>query len=381
MSIQPVSVNGLEKAPGFNRGIMVASIGPFSASLAFPRINPAARPGERVPSSGEQGPQGEEPGVSVRPSGGGGVSYTGVASQFSGQFAGQGDKAPSEGGKAVGAGEKELSEEEKKQVSDLRKRDAEVRAHENAHASAGGGHAGSPSYEMQRGPDGKSYAVGGEVAIDTSAESTPQATVRKMDTVIRAALAPADPSPQDQKVAAAARQTRIAAQVEARKLREAEQAGGDEDAGRPQDADGLERTGGPQQADAVGEAETAQGIAQLAVSEDTAATADDRGSGISSEASYAANANYADGEPAEAAKPVGRGLFGNVAGAAGGGAPIFAGSGQLLGFNEADEDATGASRSQGSTAASGVDADIRLAASRAYRAKDTSAVFNALSRL
>ncbi len=99
----------------------------------------------------------------------------------------------------------ELSAEEKKQVADLKKRDREVKAHEAAHMAAGGGYVrGGASYSYQAGPDGKRYAVGGEVSIDTSAEDDPNATIRKMQTVRSAALAPANPSGQDRSVAAAA---------------------------------------------------------------------------------------------------------------------------------------------------------------------------------
>ncbi len=98
-----------------------------------------------------------------------------------------------------------LSTEELAQVSKLEKRDMEVRAHEQAHLSAAGGLAGSGmSFSFQKGPDGKSYAIGGEVQIDTSQGSTPRETISKMARVRAAALAPADPSPQDRKVAAAA---------------------------------------------------------------------------------------------------------------------------------------------------------------------------------
>ncbi|MBF0572350.1 MAG: SprA-related family protein, partial [Desulfamplus sp.] len=56
--------------------------------------------------------------------------------------------------------------------------------------------------EYQKGPDGVSYAVAGEVSIDTSQiPGDPQATVAKMRQVQRAALAPASPSNQDIKVA------------------------------------------------------------------------------------------------------------------------------------------------------------------------------------
>ena len=78
-----------------------------------------------------------------------------------------------------------------------------VRAHEQAHKAAAGAHAkGGPTYEYQSGPDGKRYAVGGEVQIDTSpVPNDPQATIQKMQQVQRAANAPAEPSSQDRRVA------------------------------------------------------------------------------------------------------------------------------------------------------------------------------------
>jgi hypothetical protein len=109
-----------------------------------------------------------------------------------------------------------LTEEERKEVADLKERDREVRRHEQAHANAGGQFSGSPSYTLERGPDGRSYAVGGTTPIDVSpVAGDPEATVRKMQVVKRAALAPADPSPQDRRIAAQAESQRLKAQGEA----------------------------------------------------------------------------------------------------------------------------------------------------------------------
>lgn len=97
----------------------------------------------------------------------------------------------------------------------LKARDREVRAHEAAHQAVGGQYAGSISYVYERGPDGAQYAVGGEVSIDTSpVQGDPQATIEKMRTVRAAALAPAEPSPQDRAVAAEAMQLMLQAQSE-----------------------------------------------------------------------------------------------------------------------------------------------------------------------
>jgi hypothetical protein len=112
----------------------------------------------------------------------------------------------------------DLTPEDRQQVEKLKKRDAEVRAHEQAHKSAGGELAGGVSYTMQRGPDGQQYAVGGEVPIDvTPVKDDPEATIAKMQRVRQAALAPADPSSQDQAVAAEAGRIEQQARAEAAK--------------------------------------------------------------------------------------------------------------------------------------------------------------------
>lgn len=112
-------------------------------------------------------------------------------------------------------GEQQLSTEEKQVVNNLKRRDAEVKAHEASHMAAGGGVVtGSASYEYQSGPDGKMYAVGGEVRIDTSPAGRPEATIRKMQQIRRAALAPAQPSGTDRAVAAQAAQIEAQARME-----------------------------------------------------------------------------------------------------------------------------------------------------------------------
>lgn len=106
-------------------------------------------------------------------------------------------------GKKDGEGPDGLTEAERKEVQKLKQRDREVRAHEAAHKAAGGSLASAPSYETVTGPDGRSYAVSGEVKIDTSpVPNNPEATIRKMEIVRRAALAPSQPSAQDRQVAA-----------------------------------------------------------------------------------------------------------------------------------------------------------------------------------
>ena len=102
-----------------------------------------------------------------------------------------------------------------KEVQELRSKDRQVRAHEQAHKASAGAHAGPVSYTYTTGPDGKRYGVAGEVPIDVSpVEGDPDATVLKMQQVRAAALAPAEPSAADRRVAAKAQQVEREAQAE-----------------------------------------------------------------------------------------------------------------------------------------------------------------------
>lgn len=109
----------------------------------------------------------------------------------------------------------QLSEQAKAVVRSMQARDRQVHAHEQAHLAASGGLAISgASYVYQKGPDGVSYAVGGEVSIDVSRGSTPEDTIARAALIRGAALAPADPSGQDRAVAAAASQMEQQARAE-----------------------------------------------------------------------------------------------------------------------------------------------------------------------
>ena len=111
----------------------------------------------------------------------------------------------------------DLTQQEQKEVKRLKHRDAKVKAHELAHVAAGGGVVnGGAHYEYQLGPDGKRYAVGGHVNIDVSSEDNPETTVRKMQQVQKAALAPAEPSATDRAVAAKAARIETKARAEMR---------------------------------------------------------------------------------------------------------------------------------------------------------------------
>ncbi len=107
---------------------------------------------------------------------------------------------------------KDLTDSEKKMVNELRVRDREVRTHERAHKALAGNLAGPVQYSYQTGPDGKKYAIGGEIDIDTSSvPGNPEATAQKAEQIIRAAYAAAEPSPQDRRVAAQAQQMLVQA--------------------------------------------------------------------------------------------------------------------------------------------------------------------------
>ena len=110
--------------------------------------------------------------------------------------------------------QEQQQQSEERQLDELKKRDQEVRSHEKAHAAIGGQYAGAPQYEFKVGPDGRQYATDGEVSIDISEGSSPEETIRKMQQVKAAALAPAEPSPQDLRVAAEASQKTVEARSE-----------------------------------------------------------------------------------------------------------------------------------------------------------------------
>jgi hypothetical protein len=110
-----------------------------------------------------------------------------------------------EGAGGQRSGVQELTAAEEKIARQLQDRDREVKTHEMAHLASAGQYArGGPNYSYQQGPDGRRYAVGGEVPIDVSQEKTPEETIQKMQAVKRAALAPADPSSTDRSIAASA---------------------------------------------------------------------------------------------------------------------------------------------------------------------------------
>ncbi|HIE32789.1 MAG TPA: hypothetical protein EYP81_01900 [Thermodesulfobacteriaceae bacterium] len=128
-----------------------------------------------------------------------------------------GSKADLRPGRPLGpSGREVLDFQELLEIARLRRIDQMVRAHERAHLVAGGELViGGPHYVYKIGPDGRQYAVGGDVQIDTSAvPGDPEATLHKAERIIRAALAPLNPSPQDLRVAMRAQMMAIKARME-----------------------------------------------------------------------------------------------------------------------------------------------------------------------
>lgn len=131
------------------------------------------------------------------------------------------------------------------QIQELVQIQNKVIAHEQAHMAAGGGLAGGATYSYTVGPDGKRYITGGEVSINTLATDDPNEKIRLMGRVIAAAMAPADPSPQDRRVAASAAAQQSQAYMELARLK-AEEAYGKGVATKPagNDATGAAKAQG-----------------------------------------------------------------------------------------------------------------------------------------
>jgi hypothetical protein len=121
----------------------------------------------------------------------------------------------------AGTAASQLTQEQQQVVNRLKAVDAKVRAHEEAHMAAGAGLTGGANYQFVRGPDGRQYAVAGEVSISLPSGGTPEAIIERARQVEAAAMAPEDPSPQDRSVAAAAAQLANQARMELSKAKEA----------------------------------------------------------------------------------------------------------------------------------------------------------------
>lgn len=169
-------------------------------------------------------------------------------------------------GAALGVSKSEQAQEQQELeiTRELAKRDREVRAHEQAHASIGGQYTSAPSYSYERGPDGRLYAVAGEVKIDTSPiPNDPQATLEKAEIIQRAALGVAEPSAADRAAAADARAMAAEAraeilqqeQVEAEEAQASQESESEEEDDTPTAGERLQEFRDKQQARSEGAAE------------------------------------------------------------------------------------------------------------------------------
>lgn len=202
-----------------------------------PSFIASSYPAPSQSNGGNLAPQNNEPQNSLAPSATAASQQSGVGQEPSAQqqpsaqqpasVAAQSSTTPPEAGSSASDANRSGSKTAEQQaeqvyqqqlkdqvlVQQLKARDQEVRQHEQAHAAVGGQYAGSPTYEYTRGPDGKRYAVAGEVSISTSeVAGDPKATMDKARVIRAAALAPAEPSAQDRRVAAEASQMEIQAQ-------------------------------------------------------------------------------------------------------------------------------------------------------------------------
>ena len=99
-----------------------------------------------------------------------------------------------------------LTADEQREVNRLADVDRRVKAREQAYMAASRGLARAATVRYVTGPDGRQYAVDANVQIDTTPiEGNPEQTLAKAEAAEAAALAAADPTPNDRLTAARAR--------------------------------------------------------------------------------------------------------------------------------------------------------------------------------
>lgn len=96
---------------------------------------------------------------------------------------------------------KNYDEEEYKRVLEkFKQRDSEIKTHEQTHASSA--HTTAPiAYNYDVGPDGKLYAAGGHVRLDTSVPKNEEEASFKLDQIKKAASSSSDLSSADAQIA------------------------------------------------------------------------------------------------------------------------------------------------------------------------------------
>lgn len=109
----------------------------------------------------------------------------------------------------------ELTHDDHEMLTRRQNRDVQVRSHEHTHPVTTGRHAsGSISYSYQIAPDGRPYAVGGHLNVDTSANRPRKKQSRRCRQSWPQHLHRWIPSPQDRQVAGRASATLAKARVE-----------------------------------------------------------------------------------------------------------------------------------------------------------------------
>lgn len=84
-------------------------------------------------------------------------------------------------------------------LSRYKQSDAQIRLHEQTH-SAASSYASTPDYDYSVGPDGKLYATGGEVRVDTSIPKDKEAAAHKLSEIDNISSAPNDLSAADAQI-------------------------------------------------------------------------------------------------------------------------------------------------------------------------------------
>lgn len=128
----------------------------------------------------------------------------------------------------------DLSPEQLQQLRELERQDQQVRTRDMAFIAAAGGAAGSYSVEYETGPDGRRYAVGADIKLDTSDGATPEQTLAKARALRAATMSARGESSTDASAAAKAVRMEAEAHAEIEREREAERQVAVDSAMRPE---------------------------------------------------------------------------------------------------------------------------------------------------
>jgi len=206
-------------APSLSTSVIgtLGGSGKGTSTTSLPRIDPlTGKPMDVDPITGEPIPA-TPLSVALDAKSSANLSDSGVETLEGDTAASGPSQTGAPGNTDTSASATELTPEEKAEVARLQALDRQVRAHEAAHKAAGIGVTGPATFTYTTGPDGRQYAVAGEVPIVTTASpADPEQAVEELEQVKQAALAPSDPSPADRAAAAAAQAAQDRAEQEVR---------------------------------------------------------------------------------------------------------------------------------------------------------------------